>query len=183
LGSYAWDNNEERDRVVRRIIEILKTKPDLDKRKILDSFPELLKVSVSSEFFAGMFLSWDTIREMSNNGIVMGAHTVSHPILTRVSLSDAKAEISNSKNRIEDELGCQIYNFAYPNGQRTDYNSEIIESVKAAGLQAAYTLLPGPTKFDTVKENPYEIRRIFLSYKDTFPRFAAKLSGLSRIYS
>jgi len=181
IGSYSWKDKVIRDTVVRQIVEILKTKPEKDKEKIIASFPDLLNVSVSDDVFKGMFLSWSQVREMSANGIEMGAHTASHPILTRIHLDDAKTEIIKSKKRIEEEIKMPIHGFAYPNGQRTDYNDDIIKAVKGAGIQTAYTLLPGPTRFSSVKKQPYQIRRIFLSYKDTLPRFAAKLSGLSRL--
>jgi hypothetical protein len=181
IGSFSWKDDNSRDAVIRQVVELLKTKPELDKKRLLASFPDLLNVSVSDDVFKGMFLSWSQIREMSANGMEMGAHTASHPILTRIHPDDAKAEIIKSKKRIEEETRIPVHSFAYPNGQDTDYNDDVINAVKGAGIQTAYTLLPGPTRFASVKKYPYQIRRIFLSYKDTLPRFAAKLSGLSRL--
>ncbi|HKJ39872.1 MAG TPA: polysaccharide deacetylase family protein [Anaerolineales bacterium] len=183
VGSFSWTNEISRDRVAKDVIELIKTIPEQDKMKIIDSFPDLMNVSVSNDLFKGMFLSWDQVQEMSANGIEMGAHTASHPILTRISLDDAKLEIVKSKKRIEEVINKPVVSFAYPNGQLSDYDDAVMDAVRNAGLQAAYTLLPGPTRFATVKKYPYQIRRIFLSSKDTFPRFVGKLSGLSRISS
>lgn len=180
LGSFSWNDSVTREAVVRQVVEILKSKSEKDKKKIIGSFPDLMNVSISDEVFTGMFLTWSQIREMSANGIEMGAHTASHPILTRIHPDDAKAEISKSKNRIEEEINMPVRSFAYPNGQNTDFNDDVIKAVKDSGIQTAYTLLPGPTRVASLKKHPYQIRRIFLSYKDTLPRFAAKLSGLSR---
>jgi peptidoglycan/xylan/chitin deacetylase (PgdA/CDA1 family) len=180
VGSFTWNDDNSRDRVARQIIEFIKTMPESNKKKLTDSFPGLMNVSISNDLFKGMFLSWEHVREMSINGIEMGAHTTNHPILTRVSPYEAELEITNSKKRIEEEINTPVHSFAYPNGQRSDYNDIVIKAVMNAGFQAAYTLLPGPTRFDTVKKNPFEIRRVFLSFKDTLPRFAGKLSGLSR---
>ena len=181
LGSFSWSDDASTDTVVRQVVEALKSKPEHDKKVLIDSFPGLLNVSISDDVFKGMFLSWSQVREMSANGIEMGAHTASHPILTRIHPDDAMAEIIKSKTRIEDEVKQPVHCFAYPNGQRTDYNDIVIKAVRDSGIQTAYTLLPGPTRFTSVKKRPYQIRRIFLSYKDTLPRFAAKLSGLSRL--
>ncbi|MDX1378817.1 MAG: polysaccharide deacetylase family protein [Anaerolineales bacterium] len=181
LGNFSWSDEASKDAVVRQVVEILKAKPERDKKRLSDSFPKLLNVSVSDEVFKGMFLSWSQVREMRANGIEMGAHTASHPILTRIHPDDARAEIVKSKKRIEDEVKQPVHCFAYPNGQRTDYNDVVIRAVRDSGIQSAYTLLPGPTRFASIKKRPYQIRRIFLSYKDTLPRFAAKLSGLSRL--
>lgn len=180
MGSYSWKDDASKGAVAKQIIEALKSMRELDKVKVVDSISALLDVSPSKDTFEGMFLSWSEVREMVENGIEMGAHTASHPILTRISPDDAKAEIIRSKNRVEEETGAPVHSFAYPNGQQTDFNADVIKAVQDSGLQAAYTLLPGPTRFDTVKKEPFQIRRIFLSHKDTFPKFVGKLSGLSR---
>ena len=183
VGSFTWKDDVSRDLVVKRVIEILKTLPENEKKRLAGSFPEIMKVPISNDVFSGIFLSWDQVREMNAHGIEMGAHTASHPILTRVHPHDMKVEIVKSKNRIEEEIGRSLHSFAYPNGQRTDFDLDVIREIKTAGFQTAYTLLPGPTRIETIRNHPYQIRRIFLSYKDTFPRFVAKLSGLSRISS
>jgi peptidoglycan/xylan/chitin deacetylase (PgdA/CDA1 family) len=66
-------------------------------------------------------LSWHEIREMHRSGIAFGAHTVTHPDLTRLSFNDAKAEICRSKAILEDALGASVLSFAYPYGR---FNSE-----------------------------------------------------------
>jgi hypothetical protein len=55
--------------------------------------------------------------------------------------------------------------------------------VDEVGYKIAFTLLPGPTRYDKVRKKPLEIRRIFLSYRDTFPRFAGKMVGAQRLIS
>ena len=126
-------------------------------------------------------MSWSEARKLSENGIEMAAHTASHPILTRISLDEASVEILRSKRHVEAEIGKPVLSFAYPNGQSTDFNNEVMERVRRAGFEIAFTLLPGPTRLATVMKSPLSIRRIFLSYRDSFPRFAAKLVGLDRI--
>jgi peptidoglycan/xylan/chitin deacetylase (PgdA/CDA1 family) len=111
----------------------------------------------------------------------MAAHTASHPILTRISLDEASTELLRSKRNVEEEIGKPVLSFAYPNGQAADFNNEIMDRVHQAGFEIAFTLLPGPTQRATVLKSPLAIRRIFLSYTDSFPRFAAKLVGLDRI--
>jgi len=180
-GFLSWKDEASRDQVVRQVVERMKTLPESEKQGIVDAVPDLLNVSVSNDHFRGIFLTWENIREMAASGIEMGAHTASHPILTRISLDLAKSEIVNSKKRIEEELNRRVTSFAYPNGQRSDFSDSVIDAVKSSDLQAAYTLLPGPTRLNTVKRFPYQIRRIYLSHKDSFPIFAGKLAGVTRI--
>lgn len=162
-------------------IALLKTLPEEDKRKQVDMLPDVLGASLPDDLSAGLTLTWSDVRHLSENGIEMGSHTASHPILTRVSLDQVRLELEKSKNLIEAETKMPVVSFAYPNGQQADFNTAVAACVRQAGYQLAFTLLPGPTRYRSVRKFPFTIRRIFLSYKDSFPRFVGKLMGASRL--
>ena len=117
---------------------------------------------------------------MSKAGITFGGHTQNHPILTRIPLEKAKTEIMQSKARIVAETGQSVASFAYPNGQEHDFNAALQEIVQQTGFSMAFTLQPGPSKPDETVNNPFAIRRIFISHQDDLPRFASKVAGLPR---
>jgi peptidoglycan/xylan/chitin deacetylase (PgdA/CDA1 family) len=116
-------------------------------------------------------LNWDEIKEMSKNDITFGAHTVTHPILTRMSLAEATEEIRASKEAIEEKLTSPVRVFAYPNGRQDDFNESIKKVLKEAGFLCAATILWGTNSIDT---DPFELRRIGIWDKDT-NRSALKL--------
>ena len=70
-------------------------------------------------------LSWREIREMHAYGIEFGAHTLTHPDLTRLPLVEIETEMRESKERIEQILGADVSSFAYPFG-RLDARSRSI---------------------------------------------------------
>ncbi|MDX1389136.1 MAG: polysaccharide deacetylase family protein, partial [Acidobacteriota bacterium] len=72
----------------------------------------------------GLMLDWDEVREMAAQGISFGSHTATHPILSRLTRDEARAEIVESKRTIEEQLGIPVRSFAYPNGKRRDFNEE-----------------------------------------------------------
>lgn len=181
LGERTWHDADTRKRTMDEWIALVKTLPEADKKKLVDQLPEILDVSVPDDLSAGLTLTWPDVRHLSENGIEMGSHTISHPILTRVSLSEVRHELQASKERIEAEIKTPVVSFAYPNGHTDDFNAAVVEQVRQVGYQVAFTLLPGPTRYATVKREPYTIRRIFLSYKDSFPKFVGKLMGASRL--
>jgi peptidoglycan/xylan/chitin deacetylase (PgdA/CDA1 family) len=109
-------------------------------------------------------LSWDEIEEMSKNDITFGAHTVTHPILTRMSLAEAAEEIKASKEAIEEKLKSPVRVFAYPNGRQDDFNESIKEVLKEAGFLCAATILWGTNSIDT---DPFELRRVGVWDTDT----------------
>jgi len=67
-------------------------------------------------------LSWNEIREMQRWGIEFGAHTCTHPDLTRIPPHLVKKEVCDSKAIIEDALGTPVSCFAYPYGR---YNHQV----------------------------------------------------------
>jgi peptidoglycan/xylan/chitin deacetylase (PgdA/CDA1 family) len=62
-------------------------------------------------------LSWGEIRELQRHGIVFGAHTCTHPDLTRLGADQVEEEVRDSKAVIEDALGLPVTCFAYPFGR------------------------------------------------------------------
>ena len=71
-------------------------------------------------------LTWNHIREMHRRGITFGAHTLTHPDLTRLTLDQTKSEICGSKSIIEDALSAPVTCFAYPYGRHNDRIREIV---------------------------------------------------------
>ena len=181
IGLRHWENDEEMVRVMLAWAETSKLLPDAEKKEALQDTLAVLDVSVPADAFHGLQLTWDQIREMAQNGIEMGSHTVSHPILTRISLAQVKEELDKSKKRIEAEIGMPVFSFAYPNGGSADFAPETQNLLRELGYQLAFSLMPGPTQYATVKKDPYAIRRIFLRHADTHGRFVGKITGLGRV--
>lgn len=99
---------------------------DNDKEKFISDLGTRLGVNVPSNPPTNMSATtWDQIRQMDAGGMLFGAHTVNHPILTRVSKDVVFAEMNGSKIRLEKELGHQIGWFCYPQGGPADYNRAI----------------------------------------------------------
>ena len=80
------------------------------------------------------------VKTMHQFGMQIGAHTVSHPILARLSDAQAGVEILDSKNILEQLLGERVGLFAYPNGKPDeDYTSRSVAIVRDMGFDAAVT--------------------------------------------
>lgn len=178
-----WANQAERDRVSKNWIESMKTLPQAEKQSYVESLPALLGVSIPAGYFQRLMMNWDQVREMQKGGIEFGAHTVHHPILTRITSEQVREEIIGSKSRIEAEIGEPVLGFAYPNGQASDLNEEIEKIVGESGIRAAFTLRNGPSPQSEVKRNPYAIRRIFISHRHSLAEYAMMLSPINRYRS
>ncbi len=116
-------------------------------------------------------LTWQEIKEMSENGVSFGAHTLTHPILTKVSLDEARKEILESKRIIEEKIGKSVATFAYPNGSASDFNEDIKSLLKEGSFQCACTTVFGR---NYQKTDPYELKRIYTS-GNSILKFALRL--------
>lgn len=63
-----------------------------------------------------------------------GSHTLSHPMLSELSTSDALKEIEDSKHDLEKRLSMEVTTFCYPAG---NFNQETVGLVRRAGYKAA----------------------------------------------
>ncbi len=66
----------------------------------------------------------------------IGSHTVDHTYLPSLSLAQARYQIFDSKQKLEDVLGKSIFGFCYPGGK---FSKTHIDMVKRAGFQYART--------------------------------------------
>lgn len=158
----------------------MKTLPQEKKQEHVQRLPAVLGVNIPRGYFQKLMMNWDQIREMQRGGIEFGAHTMHHPILTRISLEQVRGEVRGSKSRIEAELGEPVLGFAYPNGRLSDMSNPIERIVAESGIKTAFTLLNGPSLLGEVKRNPYAIRRIFISHRHLLAEYATLLNPINR---
>jgi peptidoglycan/xylan/chitin deacetylase (PgdA/CDA1 family) len=75
--------------------------------------------------------------------VTIGAHTVSHPVLSALPAAAQKKEISDSRNQLEALLKREVKVFSYPFGWKTDYNDDSIEICKESGFIKVAANVPG----------------------------------------
>ena len=119
-------------------------------------------------------LAWDEVRIMARNGVEFGAHTRTHPVLSRVtSPTELAAEIAGSKRRIEEVLDSPVRHFCYPNGSKRDISPEAVEAVRQAGFDTAVTTESG---INAMGDDLFLLRRVGADpryTRDYFERCAA----------
>lgn len=124
------------------------SKSDLKLAELLDKYG-IKGTFYTPKNYSGTLLEKDDLRALDKVHEV-GAHTLNHVDLTKVSLLQAKEEIAGIKAYLEDILGHKVYMFCYPYGK---YNENIKKIVKASGFIAARTCTHG--SFNLIKD-PYE---------------------------
>lgn len=164
---------------VRKITRILNRFSAEERDHILDELTSEIDVDVDRHNNRRLMLSWEEIREMSNNGISFGGHTLTHPPLTRISKGQAEKEIRLCKTIIQEQTKKPVKTFAYPVG---DFDTHIAEMVRDAGYSIAVSTVDG---YSDLKTNRYRLRRntigLPLGFSRHFmqPVFRAEVSGLT----
>lgn len=185
--SLEWPNGESKlyqlqdanDRLsaAQSIAQALISLDNMDRLRILESIPELLQVQSPPLPPADYeSLTWAEAREMASNGVELGGHTRTHPILSRITdASTLTDEIQGCKSRIEEEIENPVIHFCYPNGSTADFNEQTIEIVKQCGFLSAVTTERG---MNSAQSNPFLLRRTGVEPYGDSPYFRELLAGV-----
>jgi len=121
-------------------------------------------------------VTWGEVKEMASHGIEFGAHTRTHPILSRLpDRNSIRNEIESSKLRIEEELHQPVHHFCYPNGSLKDFTEDAVAIVKELGFHTAVTTERG---MNLPAANPFLLRRIGVEPIGATPYFCELLAGV-----
>jgi peptidoglycan/xylan/chitin deacetylase (PgdA/CDA1 family) len=120
------------------------------------------------------FLSPDDVRRLAENGIEIGSHTITHPILGASEPENARREIADSKSELERLLGKPVRAFAYPFGAPgLDFMPRDEALVQASGYSLAFA---GEGGFVSRSSNRYALPRVGIG-RMTRAQFAATVAG------
>jgi peptidoglycan/xylan/chitin deacetylase (PgdA/CDA1 family) len=170
-GSAPLDGEAARLHALERALARLKRVPGADLEGAVRALIAALDVTEPSGGRNEM-LDWDDVRALTQHGFAVGAHTVGHPILSRLAADAARAEIEGSRDAIAAALGSAPRAFAYPNGGADDYSPAVVQLVRDAGFTCAVTTRFG---LNTTTTSPWELRRGG-PWEHHLPTFALKLA-------
>jgi peptidoglycan/xylan/chitin deacetylase (PgdA/CDA1 family) len=109
-----------------------------ERQLFIHTLAQQLAVTVSPEPASDYApMSWSAVRELSENGIEIGAHSCTHPVLSNLGRDRLWEEIHGSRKRIEQFVSRPVTAFCYPNGQREDYNELVKQVVIESGFLSA----------------------------------------------
>jgi peptidoglycan/xylan/chitin deacetylase (PgdA/CDA1 family)/glycosyltransferase involved in cell wall biosynthesis len=111
-------------------------------------------------------LSLADARGLNGSRLTFGAHSRTHPRLSRLDSSELEREVAGSRSELEAALGSPVTTFAYPYG---DSSPKVAEAVARAGFLAACAITPGRNRpaCDLLSLNRLEVRG-----NDSLLRFA-----------
>lgn len=160
-----------------RLLDVLKEIPNEERKAFMKSFGAMCGVDIPAAPPAGQeALTGSELRALAAEGVEIGCHTETHPILSRVQHPDElKREIAGAKQHLEEQTGVPIHHFCYPNGRAIDINSEVLRLVRDAGFLSAVTCTWG---LNTTQAERFQIRRIPFDSRLDFTYGVELMAGL-----
>jgi peptidoglycan/xylan/chitin deacetylase (PgdA/CDA1 family) len=110
-------------------------------------------------------------------GMLIGAHTLSHPALSKLPEERARFEITEGRSRLEKALGREVWAFAYPFGGVEAVSSREFRMAERAGYKAAFLSFGGGLGADLPR---YALPRIHMTGEITLSELEAYVSGFHR---
>lgn len=151
---------------------------DGDQDNFTTAFPLLQKYNYNATFFirtavigtAG-YMDWAQLKSLSGAGMLVESHTVTHPDLTKIDSTKLDAELTTSRQSLENGLGKEVQFLAYPGGAN---NTTVEAAAKKAGYLLAVTT--SHKVYHTLYEDLFVEPRIHID--DEMPSFINWIQGI-----
>jgi len=168
-GALRIDSSGARRASMRRLFRAIKAAPHVEGMALVEHVCRQLG---NAPHEAADVLTWRELKELAADGVTLGAHTRTHPALTRLPLADAREEIRASRDDLARLTGTAPALFAYPFG---DHDEGVAAAVRDAGFAAAVTCLDGHNQLAAV--DPYRLSRTNVTTRTTTPVFSFRLTA------
>ncbi len=178
-----WSDAPSAARAARTIVDRLKVVTNQELRAVLDAIPVAVEADAPASppsRYAPM--SWDEVRACGKRLTTFGAHTVTHPILSRTDDATARYEIETSWRRLSAETSAAIPVFCYPNGTDSDFGTRETTILRELAMTAAVTSQPNyetVARFHHDSESRFRMPRF--PYGGETTEFVQIVSGVERM--
>jgi peptidoglycan/xylan/chitin deacetylase (PgdA/CDA1 family) len=111
-----------------------------------------------AEAQASTWMTWEMLREAAAAGVGIGGHTVTHPVLARLSQEGQSRQIEGCRARIEQEIGRPMRLFSYPTGGRGSFDDFTRTSLARNDVRYAFSYYGGYQS--TRRWDRFDIKRV-----------------------
>ena len=166
LGALPLTSSAQRLSTYKTLRDYIKTLP----HEVAMAYVEQFCDELGNPVVTNDVLGWDALRRLAHEGVTLGAHTQSHPLLNRIPVGEAIAEAVASQQDLEREIGAMLPIFAYPNGS---FSHEVVNGLRKEGFVMAFTTGPGANHLP--RTDWLRLRRNNVSPKSNLTMLQARL--------
>jgi peptidoglycan/xylan/chitin deacetylase (PgdA/CDA1 family) len=171
--TFKIDSPADRSSTAWELVCYLRSLDDTDRREWCINFERFN--SVCEDELQSCMLDWPQIREMSQAGISFGAHTWTHPSVSRLSSEALDRELGETKAFLEAALSAEVADFAYPFGKPEDCSSLAERALSKFQYRSAVTTSEGINSSGT---NVLKLRRLQIAEDKSLPLFALAIAQM-----
>jgi len=121
-----------------------------------------------------LVLNREELEQLVAAGMSVGAHSLSHPVLSLLSSEAAWEEVAESRHGLEQALGSKVWAFAYPFGDAFSVTQREVELVERAGFACAFLNVGGGFGAKTAR---FALPRVHVTREMSPAEFEAHASG------
>jgi peptidoglycan/xylan/chitin deacetylase (PgdA/CDA1 family) len=169
----TWDLADSGARLacLGEIKAICKAMPYRDKDAVVTRVIETLRVDPRDQHPLYAFMDWDELHQMAASPLIdIGAHTIDHVSLAKVSVEEMRRQVDGSVAALEASMGSPCSLFSYPEGQADDYNAEAVAHLRSRGFDHCPTAIHGENIFP--ETGAFDMRRIMVGFQNCRYPFA-----------
>ncbi len=171
---FELSSREARIVTALEIMSLLRTLPDWRRRECCADLEK--RVRLPQEELANRMLNWHQVQTMQRAGISFGSHTMTHPVVSRLTPAEMEKEFAESKRVLEAKLDCPVLDFAFPFGKLEECGLEITSPLMSrCGYRSAVTTEPG---VNNPNVNTFALYRSQIGGERNLAMFAFRLHQL-----
>ena len=126
------------------------------KSKIFDHLLKKFEINVKPKDY---YLNKKEIKYLVSLGMIIGSHSESHTLLSKLSYKKQFSELKNSKVFLEKIINKKVDTFCYPYGKKLSYNYHTLKILKQLKYKLAYSIEHRDISFKDIQKKPYELPR------------------------
>ncbi len=156
INTYADQDNDSATTEFKRILNYF-IAPDA-RKAVLDSL--MADYCDETALFEALYMTPQEIRLLVEKGMIVGSHSVSHPIFSTLSPKAQEWEITESFDFLEEASGgLGLRTFCYPYGHSHTYDADTVRLLEQSGCRLAFTAEHRDVTADDMACAPLELPR------------------------
>lgn len=155
-STYANQDNDSATSEFKRILNYVLA--PAARKTVLDSL--MAEYCDEAALFTALYMKPEEIRLLAEKGMIVGSHSVSHPVFSTLPPKAQAKEIADSFDFLEKASGgLGLRTFCYPYGHSHTYNADTVRLLEESGCRLAFTAEHRDVTTDDISAAPLELPR------------------------